>query len=72
MNTQQQPQNLMEAVIAECNRCRALVREYEAIGPAGFFGATVIGAGIVEAERAMESGDVVALLRAYEDLRGYE
>jgi hypothetical protein len=62
--------NLMEGLIAEANRCRELVKEYEAIGPAGAIGALLIKQKIQDAERAMGSGDVLDMLKAYEGLKG--
>jgi len=46
-------------------RLRVLIGQYREIGPAGTFGAAMIEATLAEADRAMASGDVVAMLRAY-------
>lgn len=61
--------NLMEGLIEQANRCRDVLREYEKI-PEGAIGAAIIRQHITTAERAMGSGDVVAMLQAYEMLKG--
>ena len=46
---------------------------YDAIPiPAGIFAATMMRAPLGAAARAMAEGDVVAMIRCYEDLKGYE
>lgn len=65
-------QSLGQALPLEQARCRELLTMYKSIGPAGFFGATMIEAGLRRADEAVMSGDVVAMLQAYEDLKGYE
>lgn len=62
--------NLAEALPAEQQRVRELLPIYDAI-PEGIFAATMMRQSLSEAERAAASGDVVAMLRAYEDLKGY-
>ena len=54
----------------EQERARRLLEQYRAIGAAGAFGASVIEAAMRRAEAAVISGDVVEILRAYEELRG--
>jgi hypothetical protein len=70
--TVKEPENLVEAVLHEAQRCRELLRAYEDIGPAGGFGAVIIREGIARAERALGEGDVVELLEVYKELRGFE
>lgn len=61
--------NLMEGLIEQTNRAKRIASEYDKI-PAGAFGAAVIRQDIATAEAAMGSGDVIAMLAAYETLKG--
>lgn len=61
---------LAEALPEEIARCQDLLVAYAAIGPAGIFGAAMIRADVAAAHKAMIEGDVVAMLRAYEALKG--
>jgi hypothetical protein len=45
---------------------------YQSIGSVGVFALTMMRADLDEAARAMVEGDVVAMLRAYESLKGYD
>ena len=45
--------------------------EYAAIGPAGSIALAMMRAALDQAARAMVEGDVVAMLRAYEELKGF-
>lgn len=65
-------ENLIEAIQSECSRCRELLTEYEAIGPAGAFGRITIGNDIKEAEAAIASMDAVRMIAALKALRGCE
>lgn len=60
--------NLMEGLINEMNRCRELLKEYEAI-PEGVFGAAMIKQDIKNAEEAITENDVVKMLTAYQALK---
>ena len=62
--------SLATALPLEIERCQELLTQYAAIGPAGIFGATMIKRDIAAAHEAMMNGDVVAMLRAYEALKG--
>ena len=53
-------------------RCRELLTQYQAIGSAGAFGHAMIAQVLKRAEEAAISGDVVAVLRAYEEMKGCE
>ena len=53
-------------------RCRELLVAYKEIGSAGAFGAAMIEQSLREADQAAISGDVVAMLRAYEKLKNHE
>ena len=50
-------------------RCREVLGQYIEIGPAGNFGAMMIRATLKEADEAAVSGDVVRMLRAFEDMK---
>lgn len=61
---------LADALPKEIERCQELLMQYAAIGPVGTFGATMIRREIDAAHKAMMEGDVVAMIRAYEALKG--
>lgn len=61
---------LADALPKEIERCQELLTAYSEIGPAGVFGAMMIRRDIAAAHKAMMDGDVVAMLRAYEALKG--
>jgi len=63
--------NLIEGMQEEMNRCCELLKLYEQT-PTGVFGATMIKQGISNAEKAIASGDVIEMLKSYEDLKGFE
>ena len=63
---------LGEAFPLEQQRCRELVQEYLGIGPAGTFGAAAISAVLAKAEQAAASGDLVAIVAAYQAMKGCE
>jgi len=64
-----QPQNLMDGLMNELSRNRELLKEYEAIGPAGAFGAHFIKTAIKHGEDAIRTGDVIQMLQAYSELK---
>jgi hypothetical protein len=51
-------------------RVRKLLGQYREIGPAGTFGAMMIEQALQRADAAAISGDVIAILRSYEELKG--
>jgi hypothetical protein len=53
-------------------RCREVLKAYHEIGPAGTFGAAMIEATLREADEAAVSGDLVRMIRAYEDMKKIE
>lgn len=53
-------------------RVRELLDYYKALGYAGTFGALAIEEVLQRADSAAISGDPVAILRSYEELRGCE
>lgn len=67
-----EPFTLAEALPAEQARCRELLIAYKEIGPVGAFGYTMIEAALKRADQAVMSGDPVAMLRSYEELKGCE
>lgn len=62
-------ESLGEALPKEIARARKILGYYREIGPAGIFGATMIEAELREADQAMMSGDVVAMMRIYKELQ---
>lgn len=53
-------------------RCRELLSEYRAIGPAGMFGAVAIETTLKEADEAAMSGDLVRMMQVYERMKGHD
>jgi hypothetical protein len=45
---------------------------YQSIGPSGGFALAMMRKALDDAARAMVEGDVVAMIRAYEDLKGFQ
>lgn len=69
----QQTTTLGDALPAEMARVRDKVLPvYVSIGPPGAIAAAMMRASLDGAARALASGDVVAMLVAFEDLKGYE
>lgn len=64
-------ESLADALPREQQRVRDLIPLYQEIGPAGTPAILLMRASLAQAERAAASGDVVAMLCAYEDLKGY-
>lgn len=61
--------SLAEQLPKEQQRVRELLPHYDAI-PTGVFGATMLRQALTRAEQAAASGDVIAMLRSYEELKG--
>lgn len=61
---------LGDALPQEQARVRELLAEYKALGPVGGFGAMMIEASLRNADQAAMSGDVVEMIKAYNDLKG--
>lgn len=53
-------------------RVRKVLSAYESVGPAGHFGAAMIRDTLRRAELAMASGDIIAILRTYAELKEIE
>jgi hypothetical protein len=66
-------ETLGDALPKEMARVRdELLPAYQSIGPAGAFGLTMLRGALDRATKAMASGDVVAMICAYEELKGCE
>lgn len=63
-------ESLAEAFPAEQQRVRGLLQTYRDLGPVGSFGALMIEQALQRADKAAMSGDVVQMLRSYEELKG--
>lgn len=66
----QQTESLADALPREMARVRTVLGYYKEIGPAGALGAAFIEQDLKAADRAVMSGDVVAMIQALETLRG--
>jgi hypothetical protein len=64
-------ETLADALPREQERVRELIPIYESLGVSGTFAVAMMKISLREAEKAAARGDVVAMLRALEDLRGY-
>ncbi len=61
-------ETLGDALPKEQARVREVLGHYKEIGTAGMFGAAMIEQSLKNSDQAVMSGDLVAMLRAYEDL----
>lgn len=61
--------NLVRGIAVELKRNRELLEAYKEIGPPGTFAYTMVKQDIDEALAALDSGDVVAMIRAYQTLK---
>lgn len=65
-------ETLGDALPKEMARVRdEVMPTYGAIGPVGHFALSLIRTALDRAARAMAEGDVVEMLRAYEELKGF-
>ena len=62
--------SLAEELPAQQERCRQILENAAAIGAPGL--ATMLRASLARAERAAAAGDLIEMIRAVQDLRGYE
>jgi len=65
-------QSLGEKLPEEMARVREILGYYKEIGPAGAFGAAMIEQNLKDADRAVMSGDLAAMIRAYQKLKEIE
>lgn len=72
MSTEATPVSLAEALPQEMARVREVLGYYKMVGPAGMFGAAMIEQDLRNADKAVMSGDVVAMLAAYKALQSIE
>ena len=68
----EQIESLGEALPKEMARVREVLGQYKALGPNGAFGAAFIELDLRAADQAVMSGDIVAMIRAYETLKKIE
>ena len=54
------------------NRVRGIMREYALAGPSGELAIMVMERSIKSAEKAIATGDTIAMMAAYKDLEEYE
>lgn len=66
------PKTLGDALPREMTRVRDKVLPAYLSIPEGVYAATMIRISLDVAQMALAKGDVVAMLRSYEDLKGYE
>lgn len=62
-------ESLADALPKEMARVREVLGHYREIGPAGMIGAAFIERDLRDADVAVMSGDVIAMLRAYNILK---
>lgn len=71
-NEQSAPDSLGEALPREMARVRdEVMPAYLAIGQAGIFGLTMMRVELDRATKALAEGDVVTMLRSYQELKGF-
>ena len=63
--------SLGEAYPKEQARLRVILGHYKEIGPAGRIGAMLIESSLQAADEAAISGDVAAMIAAFEDMQTY-
>lgn len=71
MSERPRSDTLAAALPREMVRVTQIANEYRQV-EMGFIAATLMEAAVERAQKAIEAGDVVAMLRAYADLQGYE
>lgn len=62
-------ETLAEGLLKEQARVRKVLGEYREVGPPGLFAATMIELDLQAADRAVLTGDVVEMLKAYKVLK---
>ncbi len=61
--------NLADALVSEKERCRELLVAYKEIGSVGAFGVIMLEALLKRADEVILSGDIIAMLSIYEELK---
>lgn len=69
-NEETRSRTLGEALPEECARVRKIKAAYDSV-PGCEIAAMMMEGSLRLADQAMVSGDIVAMLRCYEDLKGY-
>ena len=65
--------NIIEGIAAEIRRVAELKVQYESLpGGAGVFGAARMCDALDRAQQTLASGDVIATMRSYEELKAFE
>ena len=64
--------NLAEALPKEQARVREVLGHYRDIGHHGAFGTNIIELTLKKADEAIASGDIVAMMKAYQELKKVE
>jgi hypothetical protein len=64
--------SLAEALPIEQARVREIIVQYRSVGPGGIPAAILMEADLRSADTAAASGDVVAMMQAYEELKGWQ
>ena len=64
--------SLGETFPKEQARIREVLEHFKAIGPDGMFGVAMIEAALQRADQAAMSGDLVAMLRSFQELKEIE
>ncbi len=64
-------ETLGDGLPKEQARVREILGHYKEIGLAGMPGAAMIEASLQKADEAVISGDLLAMIAAYNDLKGY-
>lgn len=71
--TRRENATLGDALPKEMARVRdVLMPQYQSIGPAGKFALAMMTLELDRAAKALAEGDVVAMIRAYEGLKGFK
>lgn len=65
------PKTLGEELPQEIARVRDLMGQYQQIGAHGLFAVTMMERALRRADKAMIEGDIVEMIRAYQDLKGF-
>ncbi len=63
--------SLGEALPREMTRVRGLIELYRSIGPEGNFAIMLMNRALDEAQKALAEGDVVAMIRIYQELKEF-
>lgn len=65
-------ENLMNGLLNEMNRVRELITQYEALpNGVGMFGVTTMKSSIKMAEKSISNGDIIEMLKQYENLKSH-